>query len=343
MLMSSPSVARWKSGSICSRVIRPGVDVDDDAVEHRHDRSPGSGNFETRSVGWPTAVLTRYISPTSRSSCCCVAIFFESGDHEHDRAIAAAPAGVVGGVAEILHAVGRQRRLLAASRCRAPTGSSRGRTRRASPSGDMRERLAVARRGASCAAASASAASGRRWRRGQRRITGCRAFAALRVARPSLCGEIEAHGRAVRRQIHRLEGKAKLVELCCRRRRERSRELRVIEGARARLFDRIDEDEFGAGRKSVAVPEAIVGKPGRRNGSAGDERRHRGREEALRAGVVVGGNGRLLLREERCADDRGRKNSENEMSCREDATRKGHDGAHGNMRAAARDSQERDL
>ena len=42
--------------------------------------SPGSGNFETRSVGWPTVVLTRYISPTLRSSCCCVAIFFESGD-----------------------------------------------------------------------------------------------------------------------------------------------------------------------------------------------------------------------------------------------------------------------
>ncbi len=45
--------------------------------------SPGSGNFETRSVGWPTGltgVVTRYISPTSRSSCWKVAIFFESGD-----------------------------------------------------------------------------------------------------------------------------------------------------------------------------------------------------------------------------------------------------------------------
>src|SRR3972149_2898521 len=47
--------------------------------------SPGSGNFETRSVGWvtgDTGVLTRYISPTSRSSCWYVAIFFESGDHK---------------------------------------------------------------------------------------------------------------------------------------------------------------------------------------------------------------------------------------------------------------------
>lgn len=43
--------------------------------------SPGRGNFDTRSVGWPTTVGTRYISLTSRSSCRCVAIFFESSDH----------------------------------------------------------------------------------------------------------------------------------------------------------------------------------------------------------------------------------------------------------------------
>src|SRR5688500_1515709 len=42
--------------------------------------SPGSGYFQERSTGWPTFVSTRYMSPTLRSSCCCVAIFFESGD-----------------------------------------------------------------------------------------------------------------------------------------------------------------------------------------------------------------------------------------------------------------------
>ena len=55
--------------------------------------SPGSGNFETRSVGWPTTVFTRYISPTLRSSCCWVATFFESGDHETTaRSLALQPA-----------------------------------------------------------------------------------------------------------------------------------------------------------------------------------------------------------------------------------------------------------
>ena len=43
--------------------------------------SPGSGYFHACSVGWPTTVLTRYISPTPRWSCWKVAIFFESGDH----------------------------------------------------------------------------------------------------------------------------------------------------------------------------------------------------------------------------------------------------------------------
>src|ERR1035438_6195629 len=42
--------------------------------------SPGSGYFQACSVGWPTVVLTRYISPTPRWSCWYVATFFESGD-----------------------------------------------------------------------------------------------------------------------------------------------------------------------------------------------------------------------------------------------------------------------
>ena len=74
--------------------------------------SPGSGYFQAWSVGWPTCVLTRYISPTWRWSCWNVAIFFESGDHDDDRAIALRPAGVVGGVAEVLHAISRELRLL---------------------------------------------------------------------------------------------------------------------------------------------------------------------------------------------------------------------------------------
>ena len=42
--------------------------------------SPGSGYFHAESRGCPTLVVARYISPTPRSSCWNVAIFFESGD-----------------------------------------------------------------------------------------------------------------------------------------------------------------------------------------------------------------------------------------------------------------------
>ena len=60
--------------------------------------SPGSGYFHARSTGWPplTGVSTRYMSPTLRSSCCCVAIFLLSGDQESDApALVAQPALLV--------------------------------------------------------------------------------------------------------------------------------------------------------------------------------------------------------------------------------------------------------
>ncbi len=43
--------------------------------------SPGSGYFHAWSSGWPTRVLTRYISPVPRWSCWKVAILRESGLH----------------------------------------------------------------------------------------------------------------------------------------------------------------------------------------------------------------------------------------------------------------------
>ena len=60
--------------------------------------SPGSGYFHARRTGWPplTGVSTRYISPTLRSSCCCVAIFLPSGDHDSEgAALVAHPALLV--------------------------------------------------------------------------------------------------------------------------------------------------------------------------------------------------------------------------------------------------------
>ena len=87
--------------------------------------SPGSGYFQAFRSGWPTVVLTRYISPTPRWSCWKVAIFFESGDQATIGAVARGPAGVVGRVAEILHAVGGELRFLAAGDVARPTDCTR--------------------------------------------------------------------------------------------------------------------------------------------------------------------------------------------------------------------------
>ena len=106
--MSSPSVARWKSGSICSRTVASGVDVDDDAVEHRHDLV--AGQRELRDA-------QRRVSDGGRDEVHLADLalvlllrrdLLRVGRPERDGAIAAAPAGVVGGVAEVLDAVGGQ-------------------------------------------------------------------------------------------------------------------------------------------------------------------------------------------------------------------------------------------
>ena len=258
MLMSSPSVARWKSGGICSRVILPVSTSMTTRWSIAITVSPGSGNFETRSVGWPTVVLTRYISPTLRSSCCCVAIFFESGDHDDDRAIAAAPAGVVGGVAEVLDAVGRQLPLLA---CRdvahpeIPVANEDA----ALAVGRHGQRLAVGGRASGGAAAATTAPAPATRRRIGSLAATCRrgaavgAFRAIDIAAPSLPGKIEGDCRAVGGRRQALNREVQRIELRARRRGQRRRDLLVIERPRPCLLDRVDEDEFRAAGDRIPV------------------------------------------------------------------------------------------
>ena len=93
MRMLSPIVPRWKSAGICSGVTVPASTSITTRRSIAMAVSPGSGIFCVVSAGCPTTVGTRYISPTWRSSCCCVATFFESGDHcTMARALLAQPA-----------------------------------------------------------------------------------------------------------------------------------------------------------------------------------------------------------------------------------------------------------
>src|SRR5262245_28387525 len=77
---SSHSEERCGSGCICSRMGRLASTSMMTRCISKILVSPGRGYFHVSSVGWPTAVCTRYISPTPRPSCWNVAIFLESGD-----------------------------------------------------------------------------------------------------------------------------------------------------------------------------------------------------------------------------------------------------------------------
>src|SRR5436190_2766749 len=89
MSMLSSDIARWKSGAASSRVILPVSTSMITRLIMATSGSPGSGYFHARRTGWPplTGVCTRYMSPTLRSSCCCVAIFLPSGDQESAAAV----------------------------------------------------------------------------------------------------------------------------------------------------------------------------------------------------------------------------------------------------------------
>ncbi len=92
---------------------RAGVDVDDDALEHRHDLVARQRVLPRLEHGVPDLRLDEvHVADLAL-------VLLEGGDllrvgrPEHDGAVASRPAGVVGGVAEVLHAVGGQRLLLA--------------------------------------------------------------------------------------------------------------------------------------------------------------------------------------------------------------------------------------
>ena len=77
------------------------------------------------------------------------------------------------------------------------------------------------------------------------------------------------------RELERAEWQARRVVARVVRHRHRGGETRVLEERRARVLHRIDEDELGAVRRLVAVPESVaVEQPLRPHRVAeGDERR----------------------------------------------------------------------
>ena len=194
------------------------------------------------------------------------------GRPDEDRAVAPRPAGVVGGVAEVLHAVGGELRFPARRDVAHPEVLV----------ADERGQAAVGRR--DVGPDRRTAAPARHLFRLRIRGRACRR---RQIARPAFRADREGHRAAVGGEVERRERQMRPRVGRSRRRGQRGGELRLVERRAARLARRIDQHELGPVGRRRAVPEATVGEPGRTDPRVEDERRRVVGHERLGAGVVV--------------------------------------------------------
>ncbi len=242
------------------------IDVDDHSFDHRdllitgqrvlpgfQRRMPGNGVDQVHLAGLALILL-------------------EGGDPlrigrplEHG-AIAHRPAGVIGGVAVILDAVGRQLLVLAGRSIADPQVVI----------ADKRGQLAIGRQLAV------------RHRRGP---IDRGALRALHVAGPLLQVTVEREGLEVGGDRDLGEGEARHRHGFAHRCRQRRRHRCVIECRRLAGLGRVDEDELGTVHALVAIPEPIAGKPVGLHRAVRDQRVGVVAQELFRAHVVVHGDG----------------------------------------------------
>ncbi len=186
---------------------------------------------------------------------------FRIGRPGEHRAIAEAPAGVVGGVAIILHAVGGELRVGAAVDVADPQvviAHERG-------------ELAVRRQDTI----------------GHGRGTiGAGALLAAHVAGPAFQITVEPERLQIGGERDLLERQALRRHRLSHDGGQRLRDRGVIEGRRPGRLRRVDEDELVAGRGLVAIPEPVAGHPVGAHGAVGHQRVGVVVEEFFRALVV---------------------------------------------------------
>ena len=186
------------------------------------------------------------------------------GDH---RPVAVRPAGVVGGVAEILDAVGGELHLAA--------GRQLGRPQVGVTDGDGPPAVG--------GDAHIASAARRRWPR-----VGRHAAVALQVAAPVASLDGDRDPAAVPRQVEVGEGQPVPLQLQPGGGAERGRQSGRVEDRLAGAARRVDQEVRRAGGCRGAVPEPAVVEPGQAGHRAGHQRRRRRAKELFGASVIVG-------------------------------------------------------
>ena len=203
---------------------------------------------------------------------------FGVGRPDEDGIVGVGPAGVVGGVAEVLDAVPGELGLLAGGEVADPEIPI------AEEGGFLAVRRDVDTGGAVGGAVATPAGGGLLW---PDDAAGARAG---EVAENLLAQAGELYGCVVVGELEVGDGQLVGIEGdAAGQRLQRRGELDLVEGGRLGAFSGIDEDEAGAAGAVVAIPEAAVGQPGGILYGVQDERVHVVRHKFLGLGVVLVG------------------------------------------------------
>jgi hypothetical protein len=206
------------------------------------------------------------------------------GGPEEHRIIARYPAGIIGGVTEILDAIGGELGFFAAGDVAHPQVVI------ANEGGG----LAVGR---SCHTAAGSAPASpaptaAALSAGNRRGIGIGgAGVPFAVALPAIAPHAERDRCRIRRKVEHLERKVRAVVLRPGSRGECRRQLVVVERRLAGAARRVHQQELGTLRRGAAIPEALIGEPRGLHCAMQHQPRGVVIHELLGAGVVCRGDG----------------------------------------------------
>ena len=272
------------------------IDVDDDALDRRDDAVTGERIGPRRQHRMPGVRVDQVHHPHAALVLLEGRDLPRVGRPHHDRAVRVLPARIVRRIAEALHAVLRELRLLAGGDVLHPEVEVL----------DVDGALPVGGPHFGTRPTSASTTTHRLRGRSSFAIVHCRTTSACRHIAIE-CPRVGTHANGAVRQVLVLRERQRIATVRrARCGRESRRELRLVEREPTGALDRIHQDELRTASGGGAIPEALAREPGRANRRTVHERARVGGERAFRAPIIVGGEGAGLLGAGRGRRDRER-------------------------------------